>query len=140
LAQPSSTIAPSAPSEAATASSPCTYSNCQSSPRTVLIVSFSPNASARSWCTVVTSMPAPARAFPTAGSVGDQPSAPVITYSAAMRSDSELRVVSFRPAATTVTSVTSATPMVSATAVVTVRPGWRMALRRASPPAAPPSA
>ena len=50
------------------------------------------------------------------------------------------RVVSFRPAATTVTSVTSATPIVSAVAVVIVRPGWRIALRRASPPAAPPTA
>ena len=44
------------------------------------------------------------------------------------------------PAATTVTSVTSATPIVSAVAVVIVRPGWRIALRRASPPAAPPTA
>ena len=35
--------------------------------------------------------------------VGDQPSAPVTTYSAAIRSSSEARVVSFRPAATTVT-------------------------------------
>ena len=57
-----------------------------------------------------------------------------------MRCSSAPRVVSFRPAATTVTSVTSATPIVSAVAVVIVRPGWRIALRRASPPAAPPSA
>ena len=57
-----------------------------------------------------------------------------------MRSSSAPRVVSFRPVATTVTSVTSATPIVSASAVVIVRPGWRIALRRASPPAAPPTA
>ena len=49
-------------------------------------------------------------------------------------------MVSLSPAATTVTSVTSATPIVSAAAVATVRPGWRIALRRASPPATPPSA
>jgi hypothetical protein len=48
--------------------------------------------------------------------------------------------VSFSPAPTTVTSVTSATPIISAAAVPIVRPGWRIALRRASPPAAPPIA
>ena len=45
-----------------------------------------------------------------------------------------------RPVATTVTAVTSITPMVSASAVTAVRPGLRMALRRASEPAAPPTA
>ena len=84
--------------------------------------------------------PACASARSTAGSVGDQPSAPVITWLEPTRSSSTPRVVSFRPAATTVTSVTSAMPIVSAVAVATVRPGWRIALRRASPPAAPPSA
>ena len=79
FAQPSSTTAPSAPSPAATASSPWTQSKRHPSPRIALTVSFSPNASARSWWTVVTAMPAPASASPIAGSVGDQPSAPVTT-------------------------------------------------------------
>ncbi len=42
------------------------------------------------------------------------------------------------PLATTVTAVTSVTPIVSAAAVTAVRPGLRMALRRASTPALPP--
>ena len=43
-----------------------------------------------------------------------------------------------RPLATTVTAVTSITPIISALAVTAVRPGWRIALRRASRPAEPP--
>ena len=42
------------------------------------------------------------------------------------------------PAASTATSVTSASPIISADAVVAVRPGFRIALPRASDPAAPP--
>ena len=42
--------------------------------------------------------------------------------------------------ATTVTAVTSITPIISALAVTAVRPGWRIALRRASRPAEPPTA
>ena len=45
-----------------------------------------------------------------------------------------------RPLATTVTAVTSITPIISALAVTAVRPGWRIALRRASRPAEPPTA
>ena len=36
------------------------------------------------------------------------------------------------------TKATSATPIISAAAVAAVRPGLRIELRRASPPAAPP--
>ena len=45
---------------------------------------------------------------------------------------------SSRPWATIVTAVTSATPIISAEAVTAVRPGLRIALSRASRPAAPP--
>ena len=47
--------------------------------------------------------------------------------------------VDLRPAASTATSVTSASPIISADAVDAVRPGFRIALPRASVPAAPPS-
>src|SRR3954471_5145328 len=73
---------------------------------------------------------ASATALAIAGSVGDQPSAPVITCVAAMRFSSVPDVVSRRPWAITVTRVTSATPIISADAVVAVRPGCRIALRR----------
>jgi hypothetical protein len=52
---------------------------------------------------------------------------------------SEPVVVSSRPCPDTETAVTSVTPMVSASAVSTTRPGLRIALRRASEPAEPPS-
>ena len=42
------------------------------------------------------------------------------------------------PAASTATSVTSASPIISAAAVEAVRCGFRRALSRASTPAAPP--
>lgn len=73
------------------------------------------------------------------GSVGDQPSWPVARYVPCTRFSTDARVVSFRPAATIATTVTSATPTVSAPAVDSVRPGLRIALRRASTPAAPPT-
>ena len=57
---------------------------------------------------------------------------------ACTRRSSAPRLWSSRPWATTVTAVTSATPIISALAVTAVRPGLRIALRRASPPAAPP--
>ena len=57
-----------------------------------------------------------------------------------MRSPSVPLVSWRRPLATTVTAVTSITPIISALAVTAVRPGWRIALRRASPPAEPPIA
>ena len=82
---------------------------------------------------------AAATARATDGSVGDQPSAPVMTCVAEMRFSSVPVVVSRRPCAITVTSVTSATPIISAEAVTAVRPGWRIALRRASAPAEPPT-
>ena len=78
-------------------------------------------------------------ALATAGSVGDQPSALVITCVAEIRFSSVPVVVSRKPCAITVTSVTSATPIISADAVTAVRPGWRIALRRASAPAEPPT-
>ena len=71
--------------------------------------------------------------------VGDQPSAPMITWVAEIRSRACPRGVRAGPGATTVTAVTSTTPIISADAVVAVRPGWRIALRRASRPAEPPS-
>ena len=74
------------------------------------------------------------------GSIGDQPSCAVITCDAAMRSSSVPLVSWRRPLATTVTAVTSITPIISALAVTAVRPGWRIALRRASRPAEPPTA
>ena len=57
-----------------------------------------------------------------------------------MRSLSVPLVSCRRPLATTVTAVTSITPIISALAVPAVRPGWRIALRRASLPAEPPTA
>ncbi len=57
-----------------------------------------------------------------------------------MRSLSVPLVSCRRPLATTVTAVTSITPIISALAVPAVRPGWRIALRRASLPAEPPIA
>src|SRR4051794_10834236 len=90
----------------------------------MLVTAFTPGADDAAVCTF--------------GSTGDQPSAPVITALACTRSASEPRLESFRPLATTVTAVTSATPIISADAVLAVRPGLRIALRRASPPAAPP--
>ena len=57
-----------------------------------------------------------------------------------MRSSSVPLVSWRRPLATTVTAVTSITPIISALAVTAVRPGWRIALRRASRPAEPPMA
>ena len=50
----------------------------------------------------------------------------------------ELSKVDFRPAASTDTSVTSASPIISADAVEAVRAGLRIALPRASLPAVPP--
>ncbi len=58
---------------------------------------------------------------------------------ACTRRSSAPRLSCSRPVATTVTAVTSATPIVRASAVTAVRPGLRIALRRASAPAAPPS-
>ena len=103
-------------------------------------VSLSPNASAPSWRRAVTpSTPGvEASVLAIAGSVGDQPSEPVTTCVASIRRSIEPVVVSRRPCATTVTSVTSATPIISAEAVTAVRPGLRIALRRASRPAEPP--
>src|SRR3954471_18510856 len=62
--------------------------------------------------------------------MGDEPSAPVTTACARMWRSSVPRLWLSRPWATTVTAVTSATPMVSADAVTAVRPGLRMASRR----------
>ena len=68
------------------------------------------------------------------GSIGDQPSAAVTMLVACTRRSSA-PVLSFcRPWATTVTAVTSITPIISALAVTAVRPGLRIALRRASVP------
>ena len=83
---------------------------------------------------------APAAARSTAGSISDQPSALVITAVAWTRRSSEPAETSLRPWAMTVTAVTSATPISSADAVTAVRPGWRIALLRASVPAEPPIA
>ncbi len=145
MARPSSTIAPSLPSFDTASLGPEAMSN-ENRPAAVpgsteLTISLSPNASPTSCRIAVTpEMPgASATALAIAGSVGDQPSAPVITCVAAMRRSSVPDVVSRRPWAITVTSVTSATPIISAEAVVAVRPGWRIALRRASAPAEPPS-
>src|SRR3954462_8150788 len=71
-------------------------------------------------------------------STGDQPSSPASTCVAETRLSSEPFVESFSPAAMIVSAATSATPMVSAEAVMAVRPGARMALRRASMAAGPP--
>src|SRR3954452_16568427 len=90
----------------------------------MLVTAFTPGADDAAVCTF--------------GSTGDQPSAPVITALACTRSASEPRLESSRPLATTVTAVTSATPIISADAVLAVRPGLRIALRRGSAPAAPP--
>src|SRR4051794_10906793 len=91
LARPSSTIAPSSPSVESTLSEPCAQSNVNR-PETVfgsieLIVSFPPNTSPPSWRIAVTAVTpgVAARARATAGSVGDQPSAPVTTWVAARR-------------------------------------------------------
>ena len=53
-------------------------------------------------------------------------------------SSTALRKVVVIPAASTATSVTSASPIISAAAVEAVRCGFRRALSRASTPAAPP--
>ena len=82
----------------------------------------------------------PPIAASTLGSIGDQPSDAVTMLVACTRRSSAPELSFSRPVATTVTAVTSATPMVSASAVTAVRPGLRMALRRASEPAAPPTA
>ena len=73
------------------------------------------------------------------GSIGDQPSVAVTIVCACTWSASWPRPWSSRPWATMVTAVTSATPIISADAVTAVRPGLRIALSRASRPAAPPS-
>ena len=108
---------------------------------TEFTTSLSPKASAPSWRIAVTPCTpgVPASALATAGSVGDQPSAPVTTCVALTRRSSEPVVESRRPWATTVTRVTSATPIIIAEAVTAVRPGLRIALRRASRPAEPPT-
>ena len=144
FAQPSSTIAPSVPRPVSTESSPSAQSNVNRPPTvfgsTEFRTSLSPNASAPSWRIDVTPCTpgVPASAWATAGSVGDQPSAPVTTWVALTRRSSEPVVESRRPWATTVTRVTSATPIIIAEAVMAVRPGLRIALRRASRPAEPP--
>ncbi len=50
-----------------------------------------------------------------------------------------LRFEAFIPFASVATKATRATPIISAAAVAAVRPGLRIELRRASPPAAPPT-
>src|SRR4051812_6307119 len=67
--------------------------------------------------------------------IGDQPSEPATTYCALTDLWTEPVVVSLRPEPRTATKVTSAMPIISAAAVDAVRPGLRMALRRASMPA-----
>src|SRR3954462_11737415 len=91
FAQPSSTIAPSLPSDAGTRSSPCFQSNRYRSPMvfvsTELTTSLSPNASAPSWWMAVTAFTPGVRAsvLATFGSVGEKPSAPGTTFGAAIR-------------------------------------------------------
>ena len=102
-AQPSSTIAPSRPSDASVRSEPSAQSNVYSPPTVLgsieLTTSLSPNASAPSWRSAVTPFTpgVRARVLASAGSVGDQPSAPVTTVVAAIRRSSEPEVVSRRP-------------------------------------------
>ena len=97
-----------------------------------------PNTSAPSWRSELT-VPAPATARSISGSIGDQPSVAVTIVDAFTVVSSWPRPCCSRPWATMVTAVTSATPIISALAVTAVRPGLRMALSRASRPAAPPS-
>src|SRR3954452_3962393 len=118
FAQPSSTIAPVAPSEPGTASSPLAQSNENTfdSVRGSMPLTYStwPNALPPSWVMPLTARtPGTAAAsVTTLWSTGDQPSEPTITWSADTRRSSDVLVVSFRPPATTVTRVTSATPIV----------------------------
>ena len=97
---------------------------------TPLTPSWWPKTSAPSWRTLLT-VPTPATACSIFGSIGDQPSAAVTIVDACTWRSSAPRLWSSSPWATTVTAVTSATPIISALAVTAVRPGLRIALRRA---------
>src|SRR4051812_44235755 len=141
LAKSSITMAPSRPSELATASSPFFQSNRKplaivagSTPETA---TWLPATLAWSCTTLVTEV-TPGTAATCAGilvAIGDQPSAPATTYCALTDVCTDPVVVSLRPEPRTATKVTSAMPIISAAAVDAVRPGLRMALRRASMPA-----
>ena len=134
------------PRPVSTASAPSAQSNVNRPPTvfgsTELTISLSPKASAPSWRIAGHALHAGGRRRAPSRPPGRSATSRRRPSPRAWRStrrSSEPVVESRRPWATTVTRVTSATPIIIAEAVTAVRPGLRIALRRASRPAEPPT-